>query len=162
MTLSFDNKLINGFLKHDSRILMKIYDECYPMVEKMVLNSGGCSVQAQDVFQEAMIVAYRRVLSGKFELSCKFSTYIYAVSKRIWIQEKRKKINKSLRIDETADMVEEGNFYDSFDQQVGQIIAKHFSQLSKDCQKILKMHFNKFNISEIQREMGYDSSHYAI
>jgi len=162
MNLSFDDKLVNGFLKHDSKVLLKIYEECYPMVEKMVVNSGGFRVHAEDIFQEAMIIAYRRIESGKFELKCKFSTYLYAVSKRLWIQEKRKKNGSSVSIEESGDMVEDNAFYDSYDEQVSGIIIRHFLDLSKDCQKILQMHFNKVTPADIQKVMGYRTLHHAI
>jgi RNA polymerase sigma factor (sigma-70 family) len=164
MTQSPDNKLINGFLEHNSHIILKIYEDCFPMIEKMVMNSGGVSEQAEDIFQEAMIVAYRKIVSGKFELRCKLSTYLYAVSKKIWTQEKRKN-NKRVHItfDSNIDLVEEPEYFtDENNFKQIEIIGKHFSELSPDCQKILRMHFNKVNICEIQRVMGYDSPHYAM
>jgi RNA polymerase sigma factor (sigma-70 family) len=136
MTQSPENNLINGFLENNSLILIKIYEECFPMIEKMVLNSGGISEQAEDIFQDAMIVAYRKIISGKFELRCKFSTYLYAVSKRLWIQEKRKNKRKHLTIDETTDLVEEPNHFDDSYLKQLEIIGKHFADLSPDCQKI--------------------------
>ena len=157
-----DNKLINSFLEHDSRELLKIYRECYPMVEKMILNTGGFTDQAEDIFQEAMIIVYRKIITGKFELTCKFSTYIYAICKKIWIQEKRKSKRKVTSIEDTIDIVEEPGYSEPDDQVLNEIVGKHFNELSKDCQKILKMHFNKVNISDIQKVMGYDSSHYAM
>lgn len=162
MTQTPENLLINGFLENNSLILSKVYEESFPMIEKMVLNSGGITEQAEDVFQEAMIVAYRKILSGKFELRCKLSTYLYAVSKRIWVQEKRRNKRIHVAIDENTDMVEEPSQSEKHTLELLEIIDRHFAQLSPDCQKILRMHFNRVNIYDIQRTMGYDSSHYAM
>jgi len=162
MTKPAEKKIINGFLENNNRILNKIYDECFPMVEKMVINSGGIAAQAEDIFQEALLVTYGRILSGKFELDCKFSTYIYAVSKKMWYQEKRKNSRKKMTINESLDLVEEPENNNDFEELIKEIIKKHFHELSKNCQKILKMHFNNINISEIQKVMGYDSSHYTM
>lgn len=162
MTRLSEKTIINGFIGHNNDIIKKIYRECYPMIEKMVINTGGDAEQAEDVFQEAMIVAYARIMSGQFLLKCKFSTYIYAVSKKIWFQEKRRNSRKKMSIDETVDIVQEPDEIDDFEVQLKEIIERHFSELSKDCQRILKMHFNNINISEIQKVMGYDSSHYAM
>ncbi len=163
MTESIEKILITGFIEHNSRIILKIYEDCFPMIEKMVMNSGGVSEQAEDIFQDAMIVAYRKIVSGKFELRCKFSTYLYAVSKKIWTQEKRKNRRRHVTLDSNTDLVEEPEyFFDENNLKQVEIIGKHFSELSPDCQKILKMHFNKVSICEIQRVMGYDSPHYAM
>lgn len=162
MTQSTENNLINGFLENNSLIMIKIYEESFPMIEKMVLNSGGISEQAEDIFQDAMIVLYHKILSGKFELSCKLSTYLYAVSKRLWIQEKRKNKRIHITIDENTDLVEEPNHFDELNLKQLEIINRHFAELSPDCQKILRMHFNKVNIIDIQKVMGYDSPHYTM
>jgi RNA polymerase sigma factor (sigma-70 family) len=157
-----EKQLINGFLEHNNRILKKFYDDCFPMIEKMVINTGGIIEQAEDVFQEALLVLYDKLLSGQFELKCKLTTYIYAVSKKIWLQEKRKNSRKKIRISEEFDTVQEPDYSEEVDDRIKDIFKYHFEQLSKDCQNILKMHFNKINISEIQRVMGYESTHYTM
>lgn len=52
----------------------------------MIINNNGSSDDAKDIFQEAMIVLYEKVRSGTFELNCQIKTYIYSVSKRLWLK----------------------------------------------------------------------------
>jgi len=132
------------------------------MIEKMIMNTGGLQEQAKDVFQEAIIIAFRKIQSGNFELQCKFSTYLYAVCKKIWLQEKRNLKKRSFMVEESVYMVEEPEYFDDHVSRLKEIIDKHFAELSSDCQKILRMHFNKVKIEEIQKVMGYESPHYAM
>jgi hypothetical protein len=37
----------------------------------------------------------------------------------------------------------------------------HFSRLSEDCQELLRLHFNRVPLEEIQRIFGYSSEHYT-
>lgn len=53
----------------------------YPKVEKLILSKGGTKADAQDVFQEALIVLYRKVTSTKFELTSQLSTYLIICSR---------------------------------------------------------------------------------
>ena len=162
MTNLSEKNIINGFLENNTCIIKKIYRECYPMIEKLVINTGGNTDQAKDIFQEALMVAIERIKSGQFILKCRFSTFIYAVSKKMWFQERRKSLRKKMTIERNVDMVEEPDEMDDSELRFKEIFERHFNELSKDCQRILKMHFNNIDISEIQEVMEYDNPHYAM
>lgn len=157
-----EEKLISGILDHDREVLSEIYSECFPMVDKMVQNSGGNTDYAKDIFQEGMLLIYRQINSGKLKLCCRFSTYLYAVCKKIWSQEKRKSDYKCLRTNSLPDKVEEPEVFSDYRLTAEELFFKHFNQLSQDCRKILRMHFNKCTITQIQKSMGYDSPHYVM
>ncbi len=158
-----DKKIIRGILEHDSRIIHRVYNECFPMVERMVINSGGDLEQAKDVFQDGWIIIYRKLLQGKLELSCRFSTYIYAVCKKLWVSEKKKRTTRMKPIPEDTQIVEEFDSELKLDEdRTKQLFYKHFGQLSDDCQKILILHFNNTPIEEIQKIMNYQNAHYTM
>ena len=158
-----DIKIIRGILEHKSEIINALYDECFPMVERMVINSGGDKDQAKDIFQESWIIIYRKLYKGELLLTCRFSTYIYAVSKKLWFQEKRKKISRQRLTPPGPDIVEDSEpMEDEEHDRIKKLFYKHFEQLSKDCQKILILHFNKASIEEIQKLMNYQNPHYAM
>ena len=162
MTNYSDNDYLKGILEHNSRVIKRIYAECFPLVRKMVIEYGGDTDKAKDVFQDTLLLIYHKTLAGNMKLFCRFSTYFYGVSKKMWLQElkyRKRYINgngKSLDIAEEPDCVNEyGNTFK-------RTFAKHFKELSADCRKILRMHFNKATIEEIQSIMGYNNRHHAI
>jgi RNA polymerase sigma factor (sigma-70 family) len=67
-----------------------------------MLGRGGESSDAEDVFQEALMIAYEKARDPEFCLTCKLSTYLFAVSKRLWY----KKLQKDTRIDLQSDFPE--------------------------------------------------------
>ena len=42
------------------------------------------------------------------------------------------------------------------------LFDKHFSQLSPDCQLILRLHFNDCTVEEIRQAMNYNTAHHAV
>ena len=158
-----DIKIIRGILEHKSRIIQQVYRECFPMVERMVINSGGDQEQAKDVFQDGWIIVYRKIVKGEIELTCKFSTFLYAICKRVWIQEKRKRITRMKLTPSESEIFEEPEpFVEDEQSKVKTLFNKHFNQLSKDCQTILILHINNAPIEEIQKIMNYQNPHYVM
>src|SRR5689334_9368035 len=56
------------------------------MIQALVINNNGTSEDAKDIFQEAIIVLFEKVQSGTFELNCQLKTFVYSVSKRLWLK----------------------------------------------------------------------------
>lgn len=42
------------------------------------------------------------------------------------------------------------------------LFDKHFIQISPDCQKILRLHFNDCSVEEIRAAMNYSTAHHAV
>jgi RNA polymerase sigma factor (sigma-70 family) len=157
-----DSVYLNGILKHDRKIIRQIYNECYPMVRKLVLKGGGDSDLAKDIFQDTIMLIYRKVQTGDIRLFCKFSTYFYGVSKKIWLQEMRGKSRFSSNGFPALDLAEEAQLQSFDDDKYRNTVLKHFENLSSDCKKILRLHFNKASIDEIHAIMGYGTRHHTI
>lgn len=158
-----DHDILDGIANDKSKVLMFVYREYYPLIEKFVFQHGGTSDQAQDLFQDGMIVICKKVFAGKLELYCKFSTYLYAVCKRLWIQERKKIMLRMNKISEAGIAAEPTMHYgeDTIDE-AKLLFDKHFSQISPDCQKILRLHFNDCSVEEIRTAMNYSTAHHAV
>lgn len=158
-----EESIIEGIRNHNSRILQHVYDTQFPIIESYIIHNQGTRDQAKDVFQEAMIVVYKRVRSGKLELSCKFGTYLYAICKNIWIQERKKYLLRSEKLRQQPLMVNDPGPADDplLQSHLSELFNKHFGELSEDCQKILSMFFNNFNVEEIRTAMNYKDVHHA-
>lgn len=157
-----DKEILEGIINHDSSVLNHLYDTCYPKIQKMILKKGGNEGDAKDIFQDTMIILYRKLKEEKLELSCKLNTYIFAICKNLWIQEyKSNKYKLKVSVD-TVDVVNEPSLLDKFEPKLLEIYDRHFMKLSKKCQKILKLHFKGKKISEIRKAMKYDSDQYTM
>lgn len=158
-----DHEIIHGIANDKSKVLLFIYHEYYPLIKNYIFQHGGTSDQAQDLFQEGMIIIYKKVSAGKLKLFCKFSTFLYAVCKRLWIQERKKemlRLNKMAESELAAEPVVP--YGEETIDRAKELIDKHFNQLSPDCQKILRLHFNDCSVEEIRTAMNYNTAHHAV
>ncbi len=133
------------------------------MIEGFVTHNQGNREEAQDVFQDAMIVIYNRIRSGELELSCKFGTFLYAICKNIWIQERKKHLLHVEKLKNYPQVVHDPGPGDDplLQKHLTTLFDKHFNDLSRDCQKILTMYFNNFTLEEIRTAMDYNELHHA-
>ena len=163
MKIHSEDKLITGIRNHDSRILEHVYQAYFPIIEGYVIHHQGSRDEAQDVFQEAMIIVYNKIKADELELSCKFGTYLYAICKNIWLQEKKKYKLHAEKLRQQPLMVNDpGPEEDPLLQNhLTALFNKHFNHLSEDCQKILNMYFNDHSVEEIRASMNYKDLHHA-
>jgi RNA polymerase sigma factor (sigma-70 family) len=157
-----DKDIIEGIASHDSGTLTYIYDEIYPYIEAYVVHHGGTKDHARDVFQDAMLTIYKKIIANDLHVFCKFSTYLYAVCKNIWLQNRKKhylRANKLNEISAVAEPASDYRFNDTDERK--ELVEKHLRRLGPDCQKILRFYFNEFSLKEICEKMGFSSVHHV-
>ena len=73
----------------------------FPAIRKLVRSRGGTTRDAEDVFQEALIVLIGKVKKD-FQLSARLSTYLYGVCRFLWNEQLRKR-RQQVSFDPPAD-----------------------------------------------------------
>lgn len=156
-------KLLSGIRNHDSAVLEHVYDAYFPVIEGFVIHNSGSRDEAQDVFQEAMIIVYKKIRDRELKLTCKFGTYLYAICKKIWIQDRKKYLLHAEKLRQQPLMVHDSGPPEDplLRKHMKDLFDKHFRELSKDCQKILTLFFTNHTVDEIQAEMNYKDLHHA-
>jgi len=155
-----DDQILEGMALGHQKILNYIYIEFFSMVERMVINKGGTTDAAWDIFQEAMEILLRKIKDGNLILTCSFSTYLYAICKNLWYHSLRKYRETDIEKLPEHYLVSEPE-YDEPDEGKQVLFKRHYRQLSKDCQKLLSLHLQKISLNDIMKIMGYSSEHYT-
>jgi DNA-directed RNA polymerase specialized sigma24 family protein len=62
----------------------QIYSQYYTTITKWIQNNGGTGTDADDIYQEAIIILYEKAQGEDFRLSCRIGTYLFAISKHLW------------------------------------------------------------------------------
>ncbi|MEN0049557.1 MAG: sigma-70 family RNA polymerase sigma factor [Bacteroidota bacterium] len=156
---SKEETYLEGLRANNSKILSEIYHAYFKGIAQYVFHHGGSREDAEDVFQDAMLVLYRQAKSGQLVLTSSFYTYLYAVSKRIWLKKQgRNKTTQALPTNEAVPstveaMLEEAEQYELYQEK--------FRQLGKDCQTVLQLFFKGEKMNEIAKKMNYASEGYA-
>ncbi|MDD4425135.1 MAG: sigma-70 family RNA polymerase sigma factor [Mariniphaga sp.] len=161
-----DEQIRNGILRHDHLILQYIYKQFYFDVSLFIKKNSGNEDDANDVFQEAIIIIYRKLKENNLVLETNsFQKYLYSVCRFVWLKQLEKKRVEQTKINDSLPFIEE-----IYDENLADLVEKneryglyqkHFKTLSTDCQKLLQLFFDKIPLSEIAAIMGYKGEKYA-
>jgi RNA polymerase sigma factor (sigma-70 family) len=154
---------LSGILKGDAVVLRHLYRSIYPLVGKMVREQGGSEDDARDIFQEATVVLYNKARLPGFTIEYQFNTYFSAVCRNLWLNRRTKRSASDVTIGEDAkllaDAPDPGLDYLTIERQ--QVFDSAFVQLGEDCQRLLRLFFEKIAMNEIAERMGFASEGYA-
>ncbi|RTQ46887.1 sigma-70 family RNA polymerase sigma factor [Hymenobacter gummosus] len=80
-------RLRAALLADRAATLTQLYRRTFPAVERHVRRHGGTAADAQDVFQDALIVLYEKALAETLTLTATPGTFLVAVSRNLWRRE---------------------------------------------------------------------------
>lgn len=159
-----NEELLNGILRNDNVILQHIYKNYYYKVNLYIKKNSGDDDDANDVFQEAIIVVYRKLKANDLVINCAFETYLYSVCKFLWLKQlAHQKSEKEVKIESTL-------FETEFDHDFSELVEKnerfklyqkHFQLLGSDCQKLLQLFFDRVPLKQIAQIMGFSGEKYV-
>ena len=158
---SDEQALLQGLARSDKKAVETIYKSHYNMVQSLILNNNGSADDAKDIFQETMIVLYEKVRAGGFELNCQIKTYVYSVSRRLWLKRLQQMnryapalqgLENSVSVEEEMEQHEKIN--DEF-----QAMEKAIGSLGEPCKSLLEAYyFQKKSMHEIAAGFGYTNA----
>ena len=156
-----DNDLLKGLAEGDRNTIELIYKHHFNMIQSLVINNSGTSDDAKDVFQEALIVLYEKVRLGTFELNCQLKTYLYSVSKRLWLKRLQQssryfisEIETEPTVSVEVDMAEHEKRDADYER-----MNKAIVNLGEPCKSLLEAYYiNKLNMQDIATQFGYTNA----
>ncbi len=136
----------------------------FPMIRKMVLSKGGRKEDAEDIFQEALLVVHRKVNAEDFTLTAQLSTYLYSVCRFLWKDELKKRqklpaegIDSGLAKAEEESMTE----WRQEEEKLG-MARQVIEGLGERCRELLLLFYSgTMKLKAIAVKMGYNSENTA-
>jgi RNA polymerase sigma factor (sigma-70 family) len=164
--ISYTNEeLLHGILKNDSLILQYIYKNFFYKINFFIKKNSGNDDDSNDIFQEAIIIIYRKLKANDLVLDCSFETYLYSVCRFLWLKQLEKRKTEREKIQDNHEF--NTDIYDNAFEATAEmnekyrLYQKHFKNLGTDCQKVLQMFFDKVPLKQIAQVMGFQSEKYA-
>ncbi len=151
-----DQQLLEGLWADDYEILKVIYSRFLPQVVSFVQKNGGSTAEAEDVFQDALVVVFKKK-EADFILSSTLGTYISGVSRFIWLRQLRKK-DREIRV--TSAHTEGLSDTEALETALlgvdkRRLFREKLSELGDKCQRVLRMFFARVPLAEIAKKLGY-------
>jgi RNA polymerase sigma factor (sigma-70 family) len=161
---SNEKALLQGLARSDKKAIEIIYRDNYNMVQSLIINNSGSTDDAKDIFQEAMIVLYEKVRSGTFELNCLIKTYVYSVSRRLWLKRLQQMNRYAPAIENLQDTVPVEEDVEEIERinNEFQAMEKAISSLGEPCKSLLEAYYlEKKSMQEIASFFGYTNAENA-
>jgi RNA polymerase sigma factor (sigma-70 family) len=156
-----EQDLLKGLAQGDKQTIEIIYKDHYNLIQSLILNNNGTADDAKDIFQEAMIVLYEKVRSGSFELNCQLKTYLYSVSKRLWLKKlstNNRFVSTGVELEQTFPAEEEVEAHERRDAEFD-MMEKAIASLGEPCKSLLEAYYlNKQNMQVIAEAFGYTNA----
>jgi RNA polymerase sigma factor (sigma-70 family) len=156
-----EQDLLKGLAQGDKQTIEIIYKDHYNLIQSLILNNNGSADDAKDIFQEAMIVLYEKVRSGSFELNCQLKTYLYSVSKRLWLKKlstNNRFVSTGVELEQTFPVEEEVEAHERRDAEFD-MMEKAIASLGEPCKSLLEAYYlNKQNMQVIAEAFGYTNA----
>ena len=148
---SKDRKVVNDALK-------VLYKANFKTVEAFILQSKGDSTDASDVFQNAVLIVYEHVRSGKFLENSSLKTYLYAVSRNLWFKTLKQR-SREVNIDSFPNILEEVKQQDLelsiADHHKKLTLLELLEQLGESCQELLvDFYFKNASSEDLAKKFG--------
>ncbi|HLT42812.1 MAG TPA: sigma-70 family RNA polymerase sigma factor [Sphingobacteriaceae bacterium] len=163
--LQEDQDLIDGITNGSTESLRIVYKDHFPLVAQYIIKNSGSEEDAKDVFQEAIIVLYDKINKGDFILSSRLQTYIYSVSRFIWL----KKLNSNnpltvamhQELEETLAVEDDLQESNTKEMQF-HLMEESLNLLGEPCQTIIKdFYIHDLSMQEICEKFGYTNANNA-
>ncbi len=155
---------LSAILSGDRLALEQLYREQFPIIRNLLREYGGSEADAKDIFQDAVLVMYKKAQQPDFQLTSQFSTFFYSVCRNLWLSRRSKKSATSeVTISEDAKYTADETSPEAELLQVERdnLFWRAFRQLGEDCQKLLELFFQKLPMETIAVQMGFGSEGYA-
>lgn len=153
-----DKELLEKIRKgEDNEVLDHLYKQTLPKIKRYILINSGQEDDAYDVFQEAIMAFYRYVKQDKFKDQYDIDSFIYSVSRNLWINKAKKEkkiVHPEQPKDENdpADSAEEIMISEEKRKTLLQLMEKTGSR----CKQLLQLSFfHGMSPAEICDKMGF-------
>jgi len=160
-TANNEQALLKGLAQNDRVAIETIYKQHYNMVQTLVLSNNGNKEDAKDIFQEAMIVLYEKTKTRSFELNCLIKTYVYSVSRRLWLKRLQQAQKTAPEPENLESMVPVEEDMEMHEQKNADflLMEQAMQELGEPCKSLLESYYlQKKSMVEIAGDFGYTNA----
>lgn len=159
-----DATLIIQLEKEEASSFGLLYKLYFPSIDLYVRKNNGTREDAEDVFQEAMVVLLGKVRQPHFVLTSSLKTFFYAIAKNLWLKKLRDNHVEFRAIDlpDMYDASQPFGMAHHTDVPLEQKVESWLQRVTKHCQRVLKaIFFYQQPMDNLMASMGWKNKHTA-
>ncbi len=161
-----DDELLIGLATGSDAALTQLYRRYFPMVLHLVVNNSGSEDDAKDIYQEALVVLYEKVAADTLDLNCQLKTYLYSVSRRLWLKQLSRRSRAGAGRDDAyfqatdvpAPVDDDLATHEMRDRQFD-LMAESLGKLGEPCRTLLEdFYIRHFSMQQLTEKFGYTNT----
>ncbi len=153
-----DARLLDRLRNGDEEALVDVFHENRGMIEAYILRNNGSQPDAEDMLQEAVVILWERVRSGRYEHTAKTSTFLFAVVKNLWSRRLARKKREQSGGTDPDELVDPGDSpLDALveSEQAGQV-QHALSKIGEPCRTLLLLfYWEERSMEDIAAQLGF-------
>lgn len=158
-----DREILIAIKLEDRRVLNYLYSRYFSSVSYYVHKHSGTEADAQDVFQDALVIIFLRVKKSIPELKSSFTSYLHSIIAYLWMKELRRMriSSRNTPVPTEEELIDDSLVEEYILMEKRKLVLEYYSQLSKECKKLLTLYINETPVFRITQIMGYSSVQYC-
>lgn len=154
-----DRILLERLQENEQEAYISLYRLYYPDLARYVLRNNGSREDAEDVFQETLLVLLHKIREENFILNAELKTFLYAINRNQWLKKLR-----SRHIVVPVEYAENISAHIDIDlkqhQQSENWLERLFENITGHCVVLITRIFLKQHEPDVLiKELGYKNSH---
>ncbi len=153
--------LLQGLAQGDKKAVETIYRENYTMIQSFIVNNNGTADDARDIFQESMVVLYEKSKDNAFVLNCQIRTYVYSVSRRLWLKKLQHISKYSAKVESLEELVPVEDDIEEHEKKDNDFVLMEqaMSKIGEPCKSLLDAYYlQKKSMQDIAVNFGYTNA----
>lgn len=154
-----DTTWSDGIRRNDQAVMRALYKAHFPAVRQYVLQNNGTVSDAQDVFQEAIIVLWMNVKQGRFNAAAESGPggFLFRVAKNKWLDVVRSAAHKHMKVVHSEQALDgRSDAPDDIEERIVRLRGV-YDKLDDKCRTILdQYYFERKDLATIASGMGVE------
>lgn len=155
---SDDAHILEGIRRGDEDALVTLFRSNRRPITTYILRNSGTMDDAEDMLQEALVVLWERVRAGRYELTAKLDTFVFATVRNLWLR----RLSRSRRespsvIDTDAYPAGDASPLDLLvESEEAAVVRDALSRLGEPCRTLLILfYWEEASMDDIAVRLGF-------
>jgi RNA polymerase sigma factor (sigma-70 family) len=156
-----DHTLLNQIRQENNASFEGLYRLYFPPVASHIRKNKGNEADAEDIFQETIVVLLQKVRQPGFVLTSSLKTYLFAIAKNLWL--KRLRDNKLIRAEDFEHLQTETYLPEIQPEKTREEkLTGWLARITENCQRLLRaIFFLQQPMEKLMQEKGWKNKHVA-
>jgi RNA polymerase sigma factor (sigma-70 family) len=138
-----------------------IYQQFSQTIQSFILANSGMPADAEDIFQETVVIFIDLVKKNKFRGEASVKTFLTAIARNLWLNELKKRERSEIRekaFEKNRDATEPDVSQHMANQEIKQQFLEVLGKLGENCKKLLTLcYYENMSMKDIVHHLPYEN-----